>query len=230
MQDSLKKKILYSDVITQLIISKNVLAIYLGGSRLYGLDSPESDYDIIVISKPNTLFNFNRKRLDIGGFKMHILICPIDLVLDTIKNYSDTTGFQPTKTLLDILYGVNDFIVYSTPAFNHIKNVVLKHYDAIAALALENNILNMLSRISFPITKYHKIYYHWLLTIFMFDNFKKNNSLTLTSTQKKLLVDIKASQALPPILYESFKTTKHFKQLTYLYNYKDIYKEVSKYE
>ena len=79
------KKILYSDVIVELIMSTKVLAIFLGGSRLYNLNSPESDYDIIIITSDDRLGNYNKQVIDLP-FNAHIFINPISKIIQSIKD------------------------------------------------------------------------------------------------------------------------------------------------
>ncbi len=229
MTTELKNKILYSNLITELILTNNVLAIYLGGSRFYNLDSSESDYDIIVISKGNSLLNYNKTKLILNDkdIKIHIAIQPINSLLDLIKSPNNKGAFKINKGLIELLMGLDNKLIYSTQKFTSLHNILIKYNKELTYLALSNCIQNLKGRITLPVKGYNKIYYHYLVMYFLFKNFKELNTLVLTTKQKEIITKFKYTKIIPMELYSALDLTIN---TLYCYDYSKIYKEVKVYE
>lgn len=230
MLQELKNKILYSDLITYLIKTNKIICIYLGGSRLYNLDSPESDYDIIVITKDNSLINHQRKVLYINDLKIHLSIQHILDIINAIKNPKEIISYNINSFILDCLVLTEDNLIYSTKDYLYLHNVFIKYKEPLTILALENKLNSLYNKIYLPINTYKKVYYYYLLNYFLLNNFKEFNNIFLTDIQIDILFKTKTSKMVSPLIYSALKEFKIYKYYTNSYNYSSIYKEVKKYE
>jgi len=230
MNEEFKRLILYSNTITDLILTNKIIGIYLGGSRLFYLDSPESDYDIIVITKDDSLFNYQSVKLNIPNYNIHLHINSIKQWVNTIKNPKELTSYNSNKLTYEVFYVQPSEIIYDTPSFKDLRNIISKHLTPLCILALENSYNNLYNRINYPIIKYSKIYYHYLLVYFLLETFKKTGVLHLLPQQRSVLLELKTTQIIPSIFHEILKYPYPFKYFTSMYSYEEIYKEVKKYE
>ena len=196
METSLKSKVLYSDLITELIKSGNVLAIYEGGSRFYNLDSSESDYDIIIISKPSSLLNYNNTAVHLQGYNMHLAISPIDTILANIKEPLKIKGFKSNKSLLEILHLQDEHLLYSSSTFKSFLTIMNKYNKQLTILALENLLTTIYNRISFPIKHYEKKLYHYMVKYYLLQNYLISEDFYLTVEQQKLISTIKENRLI----------------------------------
>lgn len=230
MTEELKKKILYSNTILELLRTHKVIAIYLGGSRLFNLDSPNSDYDIIVITKDDSLNNHQYEHIPLDGYRIHLMIHPIQNILELIKNPKSLNGYHNSMVILDSIMCNDNNIIYCTKKFKSIKETILKHQEAITILCIEARLNAIYNTIQIPIINYNKKYYHYLLMYYLLNNFINSKQLHLTQSQMQLLKDFKTNRVIPSAFYESLKNRYPHKYFTSKYSYEDIYKEMKQYE
>lgn len=230
MTEELKRKIFYSDIIIKLITTNKVLAIYLGGSRLLGLDSPESDYDIVVITKDNSLNNFQKHYIPVENYTIHIMIHPIQGAINLIKQPKRLEGFHNSLVLIDSILCPEELFIYKTPEFKHFQQVVHNNKEALTILCLEARLNAIANTIGFPLTKYNKKYYHYLLLNFLLENFLATKELYFSQKQKDILKTFKSTQVIPAIFYEKLANRTPHKYFTSRYTYDSIYNEVKRYE
>lgn len=230
MTEELKNKILYSDIILELIQTHKVIAIYLGGSRLLGLDSPNSDYDIVVLTKDNSLNNYQKRLIPIEGYRIHTHINPIQNVIKLIKHPETLNGYHDSLIILDAILYKNKDMIYSTSKAKALRDSILKHKEALVVLCLEARLNAIYNTISFPIYHYNKRYYHYLLMHYLLHNFITTKQLHLTPNQIKILKDFKSNRVIPASFYESLKSRYPHKYFTSTYKYEEAYKEMKQYE
>jgi predicted nucleotidyltransferase len=228
--DNLKSKILYSEIISTLIQTSKVLAVYLGGSRLLGLDSPESDYDIIVIAEDNSLNNYQRASIPLDNYKVHVHIHSFENVISLIANPLLLDGFQNCLVLIDSILLDDSNLIYISKKYEKIKHIILKYKEPLTVLCLETRLNAIYNTISYPIVRYNKRYYHYLLMYFLLTNFIKDKKLFLTEAQTITLKEFKSKAIIPAIFKECLNHSKPHKYYTSLYNYIPIYKEMKLYE
>lgn len=231
MTEDLKNRILYSNELTDLILTGNVLGIYIGGSRLYNLETPDSDYDIIVVVNNSYLINFNKKPLSgIKDYKVHMHINPIDSIIDTLKTPTFIPNINYIGFLLDSFLLTEETILYSTTQFIDLINLFNKHKESLTILALEKILNNLTNRVIKPITNYNKLYYRILFTYFLLYNYIERNTIEFTKAQKDILLVMKTNHIIHPIIYEVLENLKPHNFYTNKYSYDAIYQEVLKYE
>lgn len=230
MDINFKNKILYSNIITDLILTNKVIGIYLGGSRVLSLESSESDYDIIVITKDKSLQCYHGYKIDIPGYKCHIQIGNIQDVLYSIKHFNKITTFNGNKLLQDLFLMSEDNIIYSTNDLLYLREFCFKYTKELYTLALENTVNNLTNKLYYPITTYRKKHYHLLVQYYLLKNFLTASTIGLTEKQKEILKVFKITKVLPPAFFDALKGLQPAKYLTSKYNYFNLYKEVKHYE
>ncbi len=228
MTEELKKKILYSDLIVDLITTTKVYCIYLGGSRLLNLETPTSDYDIILVTDDATLYNYNKKCIPLEDLKVHIHIQSLQKIIQLIKNPTKPSDFHTTLALIDLLS--DKYFLYKSPKFTNLEQSLLKYKEALMCLALEKKVNFLYHRILNPAISYAKVHYHFLLSYLMLDNFKKTKQAVLTEDQKKSLINFKQQRLITPLFTDRYYKFKPGYYLSINYNYSPVYKEVKKYE
>ena len=230
MLQNITRKILYSNLITDLIKTNKVLAIYLGGSKIYGLDSPESNYDIIIITKDYCLLNYNYTTLTIEDYQIDISIQPIEELMNVLKEPFEFSDLQTLKNFLDITYMNNKNLLYKSKYFNNFLNYIQEHNEAIVTLLLYKLKNHLRFLIQPPVYTYTKELYHYLLVIYLLENLKLSHELHLTSKQKEILKSFKISTQIPDVFYEILSKNTNYTQLISTYDYTKLYKEVKLYE
>ena len=121
MLEQIKKEILYSKEISNLIYSGVVELVILGGSRIINLDSPSSDYDVIVYVNSGPTHN----QKDWTWFtiptsnRVHYKLVSINNMLTDLSsdNVIDMSYYYNLLhlTLVSIQ---EDFIIYKRPTLN----------------------------------------------------------------------------------------------------------------
>lgn len=230
MTEELKKKILTSNLITSLITSNNVIAIYLGGSRLLHLDSPESDYDIVVLTKNKSLLNYQGVPLHIDDYIIHLEITSVKSAIDIIKNPLMLSSFKTSDSILSLFLLSDEFIIYKTQGFIQLKNAVLHYIKPLGILALENTLNILINRISTERLIYTKNMYYYLTAHFLLTNLLATNKIYLTENQRNTLIKLKTTKRIPEVLRLAIYNRYPHKYFTSQYSYSDIYKELKKYE
>lgn len=230
MTEDLKNKILYSNLITELILTNKILYIYLGGSRLLGLETSSSDYDIIIIAKDDSLYNYRRTKLEIGDYHIHIEIISIEAVLNMIKYPEDTHGFRASLTLYDLLILPKECFIYENRCFKHFNNTILKYKEELIYLALFQKLNSLYHKIFTPFLTYHKAHYHFLATYYMIENLKENNLVTLKDSQKAYLKNMKENKILSATFINIYNNFNKSKYLIPKYDYTNIAKELTTHE
>jgi predicted nucleotidyltransferase len=231
MTEDLKNRILYSEELTDLILTNNVLGIYLGGSRLYNLESPDSDYDIVVIVNNHHLANFNRKHIaSIKDYKVHMQINPLTSIVELLKNPIIIPNFNHISFVLDSFVLSEEAILYSTLEFKSLLNIFNTNKQCLSVLVLEKILNNLTNRVIKPIKKYHKLYYRILFTYYLLQNCVTDNYLGFTEIQKDILVHMKTNHILPIQVYEVIENLKPHNFYSCKYSYDSIYQEVKDYE
>lgn len=226
---NLKQQILHSDLIVELIKTRQVLAIYLGGSRLNNLDSPESDYDIIVITSNEELCNHDKKIIPLN-IRAHIFIAPITRMISLIKHSSSYTNIKDARNLLETILLQEEEFIYLTKRFKNFRDTLLKYRDTIIKLSLEKIVYSLYTQIAFPITKYYKKYYHFLTYYYMLENFKSLNSYLLSEEQVENVLHIKENSIISNEFLSCLDSYNILSNTFMFTNCDHIYKEVQKYE
>ena len=230
MTPELKQKIFYSEVINKLLCTTKVLAIYLGGSRLLGLDSPNSDYDIVVITKDNTLNNYQRRPLHIDNLNIHLHIQSLKVAVPLIKYPKTLKGFETCLMLIDILECPEEMFLYKSKAFETLRESLKPYREPLIILCLETRLNGLYNKIHRPIVRFSKVHYHYLLTHFMLNNFLETKEFMLTYQQATILKAFKTTGTITPAFMDSLNNRYPHKYFTSKYTYEDIYKEVKLYE
>jgi hypothetical protein len=230
MTEELKKKILTSNLITSLITSNNVIAIYLGGSRLLQLDSPESDYDIVVLTKNKSLLNYQGTPLHIDDYIMHLNITSLTSVLEAIKNPLTLTAFNTNLALASLFLLSDEFIIYKTSKFIKLKDAVVPYIKPLGILSLENILNILINKMPTEYLMYTKNYFYYLTTYFQLNNLLETNKIYLTEAQRNTLIKLKTTRRIPEVLILAIENRYPHKYFTSQYSYSDIYKELKKYE
>ena len=129
MNEELKNKILYSNIVTDAILTHKIIGIYLGGSRVLSLESSESDYDIIVITKDDSLQYLHGERLNISGYKIHLQINNIKESIAIIKNPLKIHSFNRSKLISDLINLQDTDIIYSTKDLVYLQTITTKYKE-----------------------------------------------------------------------------------------------------
>lgn len=217
-------KLTNNALITQLIEDKDVLAIYLGGSRLLNLELSESDYDIIVVSKNKAILEHYGAYLgQINGCNAHVIPVYFYDVVKKLNMPEENLKASQALCLLQFLWTDTDYI-YQSDEYKCIKNILNNYYNKLGYFCLEK-LLEILIKPNSD-NLYIKADYHYVCFEFLLSNFEKDNRLFLTNEQKEQL---KTTKKLRKVNREilALLPDRLFKQYQLWYrNYQEIYQEV----
>lgn len=231
MLEQIKKEILYSKEISNLIYSGVVELIILGGSRILGLDSPSSDYDICIYVNSGQTHNpkdwtwFSIPTTN----RIHYKLISIKSLLKDLSNDNVINNAHYYNLLhLTIASNNNDFIIYSSNKIKPFLRCLQSNSKPLICLALENLMNHMRAWLSLyrPFTRYSKSMYHYLSFYYLGLNYLKTNSLSYTTEQKDILLTAKTTKTIPTGFIELFDNKYILNPFTCMYYYKPIWEEV----
>ena len=217
-------KLTNNTLISQLIEDKDVLAIYLGGSRLLNLELSESDYDIIVVSKNKAILeHYGAYLAELEGCRTHIIPVYFNDIIKKLNTPEENLNASHALCLLQFLWSDKNYI-YQSDEYKSIKAILNNYYDKLCYFCLEKLLEILIKPNSNNL--YVKSDYHYVCFEFLLSNFEKENKLFLTAEQKEQLKEIKQSRKvnseiltlLPDRIFKQY-------QLWYKY-YQEIYQEV----
>lgn len=233
MTPSIRSKILYSNEITSLIKDKNAECIFIGGSNPEGLESPESDYNIIVILNDVTLpvvqtNNLFEKRRWIKIDKpVQVVVYNLCDILSTIKNAAPLYDYYIYEQLKSLLFLKEENILYSTERFKVFLNKFQCYKKPLGYLCLEGSlhaakklILNDL------LIQYTKNIYLFYKALHYWNNFKSKEDFLLSPKQKRMLIDLKVTKEVPKNIYVVLKSIHPYSVYTNPYDYDTIREEL----
>ena len=233
MLKDIQEKILYSDEITNLIQSKDIECVFFGGSSLEQLESPESDYNIILISSGNfnpTLnkryFYLNHASLNINK-PVQITLYFLESLFEVLNNPYSLFEYSHYEILKSLLLLSKEHLLYCSPKFLTFLIKLQNYREALITLATEGSLHSVKDALSktLPIEYnkniyyFYKAYYYWL-------NFKKSNRLFLTETQSKDLKLLKNSKTIPASFQKDLRQLYPYFFKAKRYDYNKLRKEL----
>lgn len=215
----LKQEVLNVQLIRQLLSDKDTLAIYLGGSRLFGLELPDSDYDVIVISKNKAILGLFGETLGIPGINVHLQTIYFPMALKWLSMPSENVKEVHAVCLLQMLWP-DILYFYKSEEYSSIKTILETYSDEMIYFCLEH-LLEMLDHPDGN-KKYIKAHYHYICFDTLLNNYISHNKIFFSPEQILQLREIKKKRMV------SIKTTNRiFKQYQLYYEqYIKIYQEV----
>lgn len=229
MLSEIKKEILYSKEISNLIYSGAVDLICFGGSRALSLDTPQSDYDIcILLNKPIDIDTNNFIPLEIPSkVHVHYKVTTIsDLLSNIEKRYSIDAKHYWNLLCLCLLN--EDLLIYKSPLIQNFLDTVNKYFKPLFILSLEKLLENCYTWLNAkrPFKRYYKAMYHYLSFYYLLNNYIRNNSIEYTYNQKLSLLTIKETKQTPKDFLKLYTSTNSLDKYSCIYNYKSIIKEL----
>lgn len=229
MNKDLKNKILYSDTITELITSNKAIAIYLGGSRLEGLDSPESDYDIVVLGLTDDVYCYRNKTIIIDDLKIHIQPGNIRYFIDLLNTPLETTSIWNSQFVLDFLLLKEDNLLYTTTTYNKLKQCFNKYSTEYTLFAFDKISQVLKNNIRPPFIRYSKTIYILAKYILLLTEYLNSKTLNLSKEDREYLINIKVNKELPKDIFIHYEKLKSSNYYSFMFDYNMLYNEVIKY-
>lgn len=230
---TVKNKILYSNEITSLIKDKKAECVFIGGSNPEGLESPESDYNIIVILndvtlpvvQTNNLFE-NRRWVKVDK-PVQVVVYNLCDILSVIKNAAPVYDYYVYEQLKSLLFLKEENILYSTENFKVFLNEFQYYKKPLGYLCLEGSLhatkkllLNDL------LVQYTKNIYLFYKALHYWHNFKSKEDFLLTPKQKRMLIDLKVTKEVPKNIYVVLKSIHPYSICANPYDYDTIREEL----
>jgi predicted nucleotidyltransferase len=233
MEQSIKNKILYSNDITSLITNEKAECIFLGGSNSEGLESPESDYNIIVIlndlSLPIVHTNnlFEKRRWIKINRPVQVVIYNLHDILNMIKNSAPLYNYFSYEQLKSLLFLKEENILYSTERFKNFLVKFQNYKKPLGCLCLEGSLHSAKKLLlNDLLTEYSKNIYYFYKALHYWNNFKSKEEFLLNPRQKKMLIDLKTTKQVPKTIYIVIKSIHPYSIHTNPYDYDAIREEL----
>ena len=226
MNTEIKNKILYSNEVTELITKYKADLIFLGGSRLLGLETSEenTDYDVIAIGNYNLSY-WNFKDINISNIKAHVKSHNILSCINAIDK-SVTANTSDYWFLMSVPF-LNNTTLYTKSTATPILNLLNTYKKELCILGLEGMLYNikrdLLSKVLY---KYEKAIYHFYTFYLLLENIELHNSYEYTTEQKEFLLDLKINKYIPKGFIELLHSLKTVNPYSWRYNYSKIKREV----
>lgn len=230
---TVRNKILYSNEITSLIKDNKAECVFIGGSNPEGLESPDSDYNIIVILNDVTLpivqtNNLFEKRRWVKIDKpVQVVVYNLCDILNIIKNAAPVYDYYAYEQLKSLLFLKEEYILYSTEKFKVFLNEFQCYKKPLGYLCLEGSLhaakkllLNDL------LIQYTKNIYLFYKALHYWNNFKSKEDFLLTPKQKRMLIDLKVTKEVPKNIYVVLKSIHPYSICANPYNYDTIREEL----
>ena len=229
MDKTLKEKILYSDLITELITTKKAIAIYLGGSRLEGLDHPESDYDIVVLGLTDDIYCYKDRRLYIDDLKIQIQASNIMGYIELLNKPVETKHPWNIQYVLDFLLLTEDNLLYKSKTYIELSKVFKEHSRDLTLFAFDKIFQMLNKKIEPPFCYYSKAIYAFYKYSFMVEEYLKNNTIVLPEEKRKELLNIKINKVIPKSIFTYYDNKPPINYYSIGVEYQKLYEEVKTY-
>ena len=230
MNSALKQAILHSDIITEIIANNKAIAIYLGGSRLEGLDSSDSDYDIVVLGTNDDVYCYKNKTIVIGDYNINLQTSNINYFIELLKKPWETTSIWNCQYVLDFLLLTDDKMLYSTSYYQSLKAAFKNMKGQITVFAFDKIFQTLRRKIAPPFTTYSKKYYVLIKYCYFLNAFIRSGTLKLTAFEQVSLITIRTDKILPSDIatYYEHKAMKYPNYYSRAINYQNLYQGVPK--
>lgn len=233
MLEQLKKEILQSKEISDLIYSGIVDAIIIGGSRILSLDSPSSDCDIIIyVNSGKVTQQKEWCKLELSsGITSHYKLVSIKSILTELTN-EHVVDYSIYYNLLYLAISSikEEYLVYKSPVTWSLFNTLKVNAKPIILLSLTKLLYYARYTLSSlrPWQRYYKAMYHYLSFSYLITNYGLYNSLDYTENQKHQLLNIKTTKTIPTGFVKLFEESYALNSYICNYTYEPIWKELKK--